>query len=46
MKKKISMSCQSCGNKNYSLNKSNLARLVIKKFCKKCNLSTMHKEEK
>ncbi|WP_024543815.1 50S ribosomal protein L33 [Metamycoplasma salivarium] len=44
--KKISLACSECKHKNYSVNKSNNARLEIKKFCKYCNKQTLHKEEK
>ena len=44
--KKISLACEICDSKNYTVNKSNSKRLEIKKFCKKCNKSTLHKEEK
>ncbi|ADQ08314.1 50S ribosomal protein L33 [Mesomycoplasma hyorhinis] len=45
-KSKISLSCIECKSKNYTINKSSQERLVLKKFCKKCNSSTTHKEEK
>ncbi|ENY68516.1 50S ribosomal protein L33 [Metamycoplasma auris 15026] len=44
--KKVSLACQVCLHKNYSINKSNEKRLEIKKFCKFCNSQTLHKEEK
>ncbi|WP_373436567.1 50S ribosomal protein L33 [Metamycoplasma equirhinis] len=44
--KKITLACQECLAKNYSINRSNDARLEIKKFCKHCNIQTLHKEEK
>ncbi|TPE56563.1 50S ribosomal protein L33 [[Mycoplasma] falconis] len=44
--KKITMACQECLTKNYTLNKSSEARLELNKFCKKCNKQTLHKEEK
>ncbi|AWX69534.1 50S ribosomal protein L33 [[Mycoplasma] anseris] len=44
--KKITLACQECFHKNYSINKSNDARLVINKYCKFCNKQTEHKEEK
>ncbi|TPR53909.1 50S ribosomal protein L33 [Metamycoplasma neophronis] len=44
--KKVTLACQECLQKNYSVNKSSEARLEIKKFCKHCNVQTLHKEEK
>ncbi|ACF07042.1 50S ribosomal protein L33 [Metamycoplasma arthritidis] len=44
--KKITLACQVCLAKNYSTNKSVTNRLEIKKFCKHCNMQTLHKEEK
>ncbi|MGL4184007.1 MAG: 50S ribosomal protein L33 [Metamycoplasmataceae bacterium] len=44
--KKITLSCDECKNKNYYLNKSTNERLKIRKFCKKCNGYSIHKEEK
>ncbi len=45
-KKKVSLACEVCKSKNYNTPKSIDERLEIKKFCKKCGLHTMHKEEK
>ncbi|AZG68599.1 50S ribosomal protein L33 [Mycoplasma struthionis] len=44
--KKVSLACQECLHKNYVLAKSSEARLELNKFCKYCNKSTLHKEEK
>ncbi|WP_036437033.1 50S ribosomal protein L33 [Mycoplasma elephantis] len=46
IKKKIPLACEICKNRNYSTTKTTLERLEVKKFCKKCNLHTIHKEEK
>ncbi|ADQ90921.1 50S ribosomal protein L33 [Mesomycoplasma hyopneumoniae] len=46
MKKKISLSCSLCKNRNYKTNKSVQNRLQINKFCKICRKSTLHQEEK
>ncbi|QGS51401.1 50S ribosomal protein L33 [Spiroplasma tabanidicola] len=47
--KKILLVCEECLSRNYSLQKSTISqrdRLVIKKFCNKCNLRTVHKESR
>ena len=47
MKKKIQLVCSECLISNYSTNKSTEGqRLFVKKFCKRCNKHTMHKENK
>ncbi|AHH45514.1 50S ribosomal protein L33 [Mesomycoplasma bovoculi] len=46
MKKKILLSCSVCNSRNYSTNKSISERLVLQKFCSKCNAKRLHKEEK
>ncbi|WP_115557640.1 50S ribosomal protein L33 [Spiroplasma alleghenense] len=46
-KRKIILVCETCLSRNYSLTKSMMTqkdRLEIKKFCKMCNLHTVHKE--
>ncbi len=43
---KVTLACEVCKDKNYRVNKSSVERLVIKKYCKRCNLHTEHKEEK
>ncbi|WP_134297036.1 50S ribosomal protein L33 [Spiroplasma gladiatoris] len=48
-KKKILLVCEDCLSRNYSLQKSTISqreRLIIKKFCSKCNLRTTHKESR
>ncbi|MGL4343038.1 MAG: 50S ribosomal protein L33 [Metamycoplasmataceae bacterium] len=44
--KKITLSCSQCNNKNYSVSNSAMSRLKINKFCKKCNMHQIHKEDK
>ncbi|MGB4985167.1 MAG: 50S ribosomal protein L33 [Erysipelotrichaceae bacterium] len=46
---KVILTCTQCLSRNYSTkkNKKNSSeRLEIKKFCKKCNAHTVHKETK
>ncbi|WP_203247861.1 50S ribosomal protein L33 [Sporosarcina beigongshangi] len=47
MSKKVILSCDICGSRNYSVpaqsNKST-DRLSLKKFCSHCNKHTMHKQ--
>ncbi|MGI6710685.1 MAG: 50S ribosomal protein L33 [Bacilli bacterium] len=46
MKRKIILICEECLSRNYTVDrKVNLPdRMVIKKFCKRCNKHTLHKE--
>ncbi|WP_342513700.1 50S ribosomal protein L33 [Sporosarcina sp. FSL K6-1522] len=47
MSKKISLSCDTCGSRNYSVPASKskpTERLSLKKFCSHCNGHTMHKQ--
>ncbi|WP_436940643.1 50S ribosomal protein L33 [Staphylococcus xylosus] len=46
--KKVPLTCDVCGSRNYNVPKqSNLAsRLTLKKFCSRCNAHTIHKESK
>lgn len=49
MSKKLVLACNDCGSRNYSVPKGesgNNTRLVLKKFCSKCNSHTTHKETK
>lgn len=48
MTKKIILVCSDCLSRNYHYNKSKDfdKRLVLKKFCPKCNASTIHKESR
>ncbi|WP_084158064.1 50S ribosomal protein L33 [Bacillus manliponensis] len=48
MRKKVVLACEKCNNRNYSTMKdtSSLERLEIKKFCKTCNMHSIHRETK
>ncbi len=48
MKKKRALACEECGSRNYYTDKNaaTTERLELKKFCKKCNLHTLHRETK
>ncbi|MGY5139133.1 50S ribosomal protein L33 [Mycoplasmopsis gallinarum] len=47
-KKKVTLSCSNCFSLNYSTSKSlsNSNRIEIKKYCPKCKIHILHKEEK
>ena len=45
----ITLVCSECKNENYITRKNkktHTERLELKKFCPKCNQSTLHKEKK
>ncbi len=45
----VILTCSQCLARNYSTHKnkkSNLERLQLQKFCKKCGTHTLHKETK
>lgn len=44
----VAMECSVCGSKNYrtSKNRAKAERLELKKFCRKCNKLTLHKESR
>lgn len=46
MAKKVVLSCEKCGSRNYSvpMKQGNTERLELKKFCSNCNEHTMHKQ--
>ncbi|MBO1005165.1 50S ribosomal protein L33 [Pseudogracilibacillus auburnensis] len=47
MKKKISLACTNCSNRNYSTYKNQLTspeRLTVMKYCKHCKKHVLHKE--
>lgn len=47
MSKKIVLSCERCGTRNYSLPRpknQGSVRLELQKFCSHCNARTLHKE--
>ncbi len=49
MRDNILLQCKECKEKNYVTNKNKknqTGKLEIKKFCKKCNTHTLHKETK
>lgn len=49
MREQITLECTVCKERNYSTtkNKTNTPeRLELKKFCKRCGKSTLHKETK
>lgn len=48
MREVIALKCSKCGNKNYytTKNKDKKAKLVLRKYCPKCNTHTEHQETK
>lgn len=46
MAKKIVLSCEKCGSRNYNVpqKEGKTERLELKKFCSHCNEHTMHKQ--
>ncbi len=49
MREKVILICEECLSRNYTADRNKLnnkERMVIKKFCKKCNKHTVHKETK
>ncbi|MCI6013882.1 MAG: 50S ribosomal protein L33 [Coprobacillus sp.] len=49
MREKVILVCEECLSRNYTIDKNKLTnpkRMEIKKFCKKCNKHTLHKETK
>ena len=49
MRIKIILTCEQCLSRNYTTMKnkqSSVERMEIKKFCRRCNAHTMHKETK
>ncbi len=49
MREKIILVCEECLSRNYTTTKNKNVktdRMVIRKFCKKCNKHTVHKETK
>ncbi|WP_332649133.1 50S ribosomal protein L33 [Lysinibacillus sp. 54212] len=46
MAKKVVLSCEKCGSRNYTVPAKSGAtvRLELKKFCSHCNEHTMHKQ--
>lgn len=49
MREKVILICSQCLSRNYTTTKqktNSQNRLMIKKYCPKCNASTIHKESK
>lgn len=49
MNVKVSLACSECLNRNYTTTKNKYThpeRLEIKKFCKRCEKHTLHRETK
>jgi len=49
MREKVILICTQCLSRNYTTTKqktNSQTRLTIKKYCPKCNASTIHKESK
>ena len=49
MREKIILICEDCLSRNYTVERNKLTktdRMVIKKYCPKCNKHTVHKETK
>ncbi|XMB67605.1 50S ribosomal protein L33 [Mycoplasmatota bacterium zrk1] len=48
MRKKVILVCTECMSRNYTREKNATSneRLEVKKYCKKCNKHTIHKETK
>jgi len=49
MRTKMILICTECLSRNYAADKNKLIsteRLEVKKYCKKCNKHTLHKETK
>ncbi|MER1998145.1 MAG: 50S ribosomal protein L33 [Lysinibacillus sp.] len=46
MAKKVALSCDKCGTRNYSIpaKSDQSVRLELKKFCSTCNEHTLHKQ--
>ncbi|MGM9950186.1 MAG: 50S ribosomal protein L33 [Lysinibacillus sp.] len=47
MAKKVVLSCEKCGSRNYSMPakpNNETQRLELKKFCSHCNEHTVHKQ--
>ncbi|MBO5309794.1 MAG: 50S ribosomal protein L33 [Clostridia bacterium] len=45
----ITLACEECNERNYATTKNkrnNPDRMILMKFCKKCNKRTKHKETK
>ncbi|MDC3414658.1 50S ribosomal protein L33 [Aquibacillus sp. 3ASR75-11] len=48
MRKKFILECEICSSRNYRLDKKadQSERFILKKFCKRCGMQTLHRETK
>ncbi|MET3684049.1 large subunit ribosomal protein L33 [Alkalibacillus flavidus] len=48
MRKKVALACTHCHSRNYTTEKKQQAseRIEIKKYCKRCEQHTLHRETK
>ncbi|QMS85351.1 50S ribosomal protein L33 [Candidatus Xianfuyuplasma coldseepsis] len=48
MRQKVILICEECLSRNYTAykNKDKQTRLEVKKYCKRCDKHTLHKESK
>ncbi len=49
MRVKVIVECEQCHSRNYTLSKNKQEhpeRLVVKKYCPKCNEHTLHRESR
>lgn len=49
MKQKVILVCSECLSRNYTITKNkrtNVERLELRKYCKRCGKHTLHKETK
>lgn len=49
MREKVILVCEECLSRNYTIKKNKVThpeRMVLKKYCPRCNKYTIHKETK
>jgi large subunit ribosomal protein L33 len=49
MREKVILICEECLSRNYTVDRNKLIskeRMVLRKYCPKCNKHTIHKETK
>ncbi|MCR5741905.1 MAG: 50S ribosomal protein L33 [Gammaproteobacteria bacterium] len=48
MRKNVILICEECSSRNYTVSKNDNSkeRIVLVKYCKKCNKRTVHKESR
>lgn len=48
MRKKVALACTVCNSRNYSTDKKQQSseRIEVKKYCKRCDEHTLHRETK